>query len=266
MTSLAVPVRSPFRREDGTLTDAARRGKALFFSGGVGCATCHAGPRFTDSVLGNFVRHDVGTLGPGSGSRLGQPLDGLDTPSLRGVWDTAPYLHDGSAATLLDVLTTRNPADQHGRTSSLSASLREDLVAFLLSIDGSPVDEPTDADQDGISDQWEQLHGLNPASAADATVDSDGDGGKNRDEFAAGTDPRDPGSRLFVREGALDATGWAMSFPTVRGRSYIVERSATLAPGSWIAIETILGNGAEQIFSDPNASGPRQFYRLRVSR
>jgi len=91
-------------------------------------------------------------------------------------------------------------------------------------------------------------------------------GGNNRDEFATGTDPRDPGSRLFVREGALDATGWAMSFPTVRGRSYIVERSATLAPGSWIAIETILGNGAEQIFSDPNASGPRQFYRLRVSR
>ena len=37
------------------------------------------------------------------------PLLGLDTPSLLGVWETAPYLHDGSAATLRDVLTTAQP-------------------------------------------------------------------------------------------------------------------------------------------------------------
>jgi len=182
------------------------------------------------------------------------------------VWDTGPYLHDGSAPTLFEVLTTRNPNDQHGVTSSLTSAQRADLVAFLLSIDGSPVDEPTDADQDGISDQWELLHGLNPANSADATADADGDGAKNRDEFAAGTDPRDPASRLFIRVGSFAASEWAMTFPTVRGRSYVVESSTTLAPGSWNAVETILGDGTEQIFADRNITATRQFYRLRVDR
>ncbi len=270
VASLSTPARSPFRRDDGTLTESALRGKALFLSPALGCASCHTTPRFTDSTLAggpaNFIRHDVGTLGAGSGSRLGQPLDGLDTPGLRGLWDGAPYLHDGSAATLLEVLTTRNPNDQHGVTSNLAAGQRADLIAFLLSLDGSSVDAPTDADQDGISDQWELLHGLNPANAADANADPDGDGATNRDEFAAGTDPRDPASRLTIRDGALAGSAWSMTFPTVRGRAYIVERSATLAPGSWIGIGAIEGDGAAQIFADPNVSAARQFYRLRVSR
>jgi hypothetical protein len=64
------------------------------------------------------------------------PLLGLDTPSLLGVWETAPYLHDGSATTLRDVLTTANPNDQHGFTSSLSAEQLDQLVAFMQQIDG----------------------------------------------------------------------------------------------------------------------------------
>ncbi|MGI8601765.1 MAG: hypothetical protein ACR2OZ_02065 [Verrucomicrobiales bacterium] len=270
MSSLTTPPRSPFRQDDGTLTSAARRGKALFLSPAVGCASCHSGSRFTDSTLAggpaNFIRHDVGTLGPGSGLRLTQPLDGLDTPSLRGVWDTAPYLHDGSAATLLDVFTTRNPDDRHGVTSTLSTGQRLDLIAYLLSIDGSPVDEPTDNDNDGLSDQWETLHGLNPTSPTDASADPDGDGSTNLDEFAGGTDPRDPASRIFIREGKLAAAEWRISFPTVRGRSYVVERSATLASGSWVAMQTIPGDGGDQVFVDPGVSADRQFYRLRVSR
>jgi hypothetical protein len=50
------------------------------------------------------------------------------------LWDSAPNLHDGSAATLMDVLTTRNVGDLHGRTSMLSDADRADLVAFLLSL------------------------------------------------------------------------------------------------------------------------------------
>ncbi|MCA9773000.1 MAG: hypothetical protein KC466_11375, partial [Myxococcales bacterium] len=76
------------------------------------------------------------TIGPGSGGRLGGPLPGIDTPTLHGVWHSAPYLHDGSAPTVRDVVTVRNPTDQHGMTSQLTEAEIDDLVAYLLSLDG----------------------------------------------------------------------------------------------------------------------------------
>jgi DNA-binding beta-propeller fold protein YncE len=123
---------SPFRNDDGSLTADAVAGKQLFSK--LGCDFCHSGSDYTDSMRGRI--HDVGTLKPSSGTRDGQPLLGLDTPSLLGVWETAPYLHDGSAPTLRDVLTSANPNDQHGFVSSLSAPEVDQLVAFLQQLDG----------------------------------------------------------------------------------------------------------------------------------
>ena len=57
-----------------------------------------------------------------------------DTPSLRGLWNSAPYLHDGSAATLAAILTSANPRDAHGVTSHLTAQEIDDLVAFMLAL------------------------------------------------------------------------------------------------------------------------------------
>jgi hypothetical protein len=122
---------SPWRTDGGGLTAAAVRGEALFAD--LGCAVCHAGPERTDSGAGD--RYDVGTITASSGSRRGGTLDGLDVPTLRGIHATAPYLHDGSAATLAEVLTVFNPSDAHGVTSPLAAGAVDDLVAFLLSLD-----------------------------------------------------------------------------------------------------------------------------------
>lgn len=91
--------RSPHRESDGSLTAAAQAGEAVFAA--LSCQTCHAQSNMIDNV-----RHDVGTLRSTSGSRLGLPLDGIDTPTLRGIWAGAPYFHDGSAQQLLDVFTT----------------------------------------------------------------------------------------------------------------------------------------------------------------
>lgn len=100
LDAASVP-RSPQRNADGSMTAAAQAGAAVFAA--QGCATCHAGTRATDSSVGAATLHDVGTLRSTSGRRLGAPLTGIDTPTLLGVWDTAPYFHDGSAATLDDV-------------------------------------------------------------------------------------------------------------------------------------------------------------------
>jgi DNA-binding beta-propeller fold protein YncE/mono/diheme cytochrome c family protein len=103
--------RSPFRAADGSMTADGVAGEVVFQR--EGCATCHAPPRFTDS--GADTLRNVGTLRASSGLRLGQPLTGIDTPTLRGVWASAPYFHDGSAATLPDVFRvtggTTRPAE-----------------------------------------------------------------------------------------------------------------------------------------------------------
>jgi DNA-binding beta-propeller fold protein YncE/cytochrome c553 len=135
---------SPYRNADGSLTVDGVAGKALFEK--LGCDFCHEGPGFTDSSRG--LLHDVGTITALSGSRAGGPLFGFDTPTLLGVWETAPYLHDGSAPTLRDVLTTKNPTDLHGYVSSLSSHEVDQLVAYLQQIDSElpvqrlPFDDP----------------------------------------------------------------------------------------------------------------------------
>jgi YVTN family beta-propeller protein len=141
LASLTRSALSPNRMPNRELTAAAKRGRDVFYRTDVGCARFHVPPHFTDSTLSKdaseYLLHDVGTLRESSGHRLGGELRGIDTPTLKGLWDTFPYLHDGRAATLLDVLTTFNENDRHGLTSHLSKNQLIDLVAFLLSIDES---------------------------------------------------------------------------------------------------------------------------------
>jgi cytochrome c peroxidase len=103
VTSLgdATMPRSSWRNSDGSMTSEAVGGEAIFAN--LGCGGCHSGARFTDSTRPTATLHDVGTLRTTSGQRLGGVLSGIDTPTLIGVWDTPPYFHDGSAATLDDV-------------------------------------------------------------------------------------------------------------------------------------------------------------------
>ncbi len=101
LSNSTVP-RSPYRQADGTLGTSAGAGAAVFKS--LGCVSCHVPSRhYTDSTLGTATLHNVGTLRTSSGQRLGAPMTGIDTPTLNGLWDTAPYFHDGSAPTLDDV-------------------------------------------------------------------------------------------------------------------------------------------------------------------
>ncbi len=122
------------------LSESARRGRDLFASKKVGCARCHSGPFFSDSqprpVL---VRHDVGTGKADPGEKMGPAYD---TPTLLGIYRSAPYLHHGKAAGLLEVLTTSNTDDRHGTTSHLDKKQLADLVEFLK---GLPYEAPAAA-------------------------------------------------------------------------------------------------------------------------
>jgi DNA-binding beta-propeller fold protein YncE len=131
VTSLEHVNPSPYRNTDGSLTSRGALGKVHFEK--LGCDFCHGGADFTDSARGSL--HDVGTITEASGTRAGAPLFGFDTPTLLGVWETPPYLHDGSAPTLRDVLTTKNPDDLHGYVSSLTPEQIDELVAYVEQID-----------------------------------------------------------------------------------------------------------------------------------
>ncbi len=137
VASLARFPASPFARVDpgprpapDAAPDASQspvaRGRALFQR--LACATCHTPPSFTDGQ-----RHDVGTIQTSSGLGLGQSLlgQGFETPTLRGLWATAPYLHNGQAPRLTDVLNSA----RHGGTDTLTPRERTWLAAYLLSIE-----------------------------------------------------------------------------------------------------------------------------------
>ena len=119
------------------LSEAAQRGRELFQSGETKCAECHRGPYYTDSVpVKPFKLHDVGTGDDDPGEKMGPKYD---TPSLLGIYRSAPYLHHGKAATLEEVLTRWNKNDRHGKTSQLSPAQVSDLVEFLKAL---PFEDP----------------------------------------------------------------------------------------------------------------------------
>ena len=84
---------------------------------------CHSSGLYT-----NKKAYDVGT------SQLLDDGQLFDTPSLIEVWRTAPYLHDGRAETVADVLKTHNPGDLHGHTSGLTDEQIADLAEYVLSL------------------------------------------------------------------------------------------------------------------------------------
>jgi PA14 domain/Di-haem cytochrome c peroxidase len=123
---------SPARNADGTLTAAGQAGKLVFQN--QGCAGCHSGTAFTRSATNNPA--DIGTLKPASGQRLNGPFTAVDVPTLRDVWFTAPYLHDGSAATLADAVRAHS-------TVTVSDADLPNLVSYLQQIGSEEVAAPT---------------------------------------------------------------------------------------------------------------------------
>lgn len=113
------PVPSPYL-VNRKLSTAARRGERVYRK--ANCAACHDAPLYTD-----LRKYDVGT---GRGREKGREFD---TPTIVEIWRTAPYLYDGRAATMREVLTDWNEHDQHGATRGLNERELADLIEFVLS-------------------------------------------------------------------------------------------------------------------------------------
>jgi YVTN family beta-propeller protein len=106
---------------NGKLSEEAERGRKVFEK--AGCADCHPAPLYTD-----MKKHNVST------GKDREENSEFDTPTLIEVWRTSPYLYDGRAVTVREVLTEFNRDDMHGVTSSLSERELADLIEFVLSL------------------------------------------------------------------------------------------------------------------------------------
>ncbi len=168
---------SPF--DTGTMSDAAKRGRALF-EGKAGCIDCHYGPRFTDGKAHNMgvpenpdiwsdpmrnmtyaafamfmgvqnyqnISQDVGAQiirHPADGSDIGKFV----TPTLRELKYTAPYMHNGMFKNLSDIVSFYNAGgegtpnlDPKVRPLGLTFMEEQDLVAFLEALSGDPLTGP----------------------------------------------------------------------------------------------------------------------------
>jgi mono/diheme cytochrome c family protein len=99
---------------NGRLSEAAERGKEIFT---IHCATCHSGPYYTD-----MKQYDVPWA---TGSAKGIKMD---VPTLIEAWRTAPYLYDGRAYSMREMLDNHRPA------KGVSDTELDDLAEYVLSL------------------------------------------------------------------------------------------------------------------------------------
>jgi cytochrome c peroxidase len=129
------------------MSEAAVRGMALFNDPQrANCVTCHAGFNFTDESyhnLGVGMDREFPDLGRYTVSKQETDRGAFKTPTLRNVTQTGPYMHDGSEATLADVVAfydrggKPNPwLSKEIRPLNLSDREKADLVAFLEALTG----------------------------------------------------------------------------------------------------------------------------------
>lgn len=139
-----------FDDDRNALAPEAKRGMALFYSARVGCAQCHFGLNFSGPM--RFQGHEQA-----SAIYANTGLGTMRVPSLRNVALTAPYMHDGSMATLDEVIdyyanggrarpsgasAGNRPVDRRIRPFQISVQEKRDLIAFLASLTDQQFTQP----------------------------------------------------------------------------------------------------------------------------
>jgi hypothetical protein len=126
-----------------------------------------------------------------------------------------------------------------------------------------------DSDGDGMPDEWEILHELNPFYPDDAGVDYDGDGMINYAEYLTGTDPNDNKSVFGVEPRVSNTTddnqGYVLEWTSISNREYDVMRSTNFIQSFEVLEEGIPATPPRNMFTDHTATnGLSFFYKVRV--
>jgi len=121
---------------NGSINRAAARRGAELFDGAAGCASCHRPPLYTDVTSGPDpgvpLLHDPSTIPTDPAYAARSATKAWRTTPLRALWQHPPYFHDGSAATLLDVVNRYNGDPRFAL--GLTERQKADLVEFLKTL------------------------------------------------------------------------------------------------------------------------------------
>jgi cytochrome c peroxidase len=139
---------SPFDRwvkgDAKAMSEAQVNGFRLF-TGKANCAVCHSGPNFTDNGFHNIGLASWGAAEPDMGRYAHRPValmkGAFKTPTVREADRTAPYFHDGSAKTLMEVVehyakggVTKTNLSPNLKPLDLTGQEKNDLVAFMRAL------------------------------------------------------------------------------------------------------------------------------------
>ncbi len=168
---------------------------------------------------------------------------------------------NATALVTLNISPAAHPLGCFTNSAILSAAGAPDPVEFNNRSDLPLFVIPLDSDRDGIPDEYEIAHGLNPTNAIDATLDFDCDGASNLQEYQAGADPM-----LFenVRLTAVEFEAGAFEFSVhgALGKLYTLESSADLTNWSVVAaFRCTEQNSALKVEGNPVG---HSFFRLRT--
>jgi hypothetical protein len=118
---------------------------------------------------------------------------------------------------------------------------------------------------DGIPDSWRlRYFGTIYNELSVSNADADGTGMNNWQKYLAGLDPTDPNSKFVVGTDQSVAQGpqdKVIYWPSVSGKTYVIERSTTLFPSDWIPVSTNNGTGGYMEIHD-TSGGKNDFYRV----